>query len=221
MNREVQSALPAIDVRPPPTHGHVCCKLKKQQREQERTTQIEQENYRLLQRMGTITQTSRLDNHWVTPPPSFLQRVGIYYSPARSDSRSQQASPPISSPDEASNRKSRCLACNPQKIKPIKSVSEERVPWKPKPQRRASQTRTSTKVTKVVTLSGMQQSKDKQTVDTSPRCITLTRGGLHLAVSFPANSAIRLQDGQLDRVLQREYCECKARSTNRETIKHQ
>lgn len=73
----------------------------------------------------------------------------------------------------------------------------------------------------VVTLSGMQQSKDKQTVDTSPRCITLTRGGLHLAVSFPANSAIRLQDGQLDRVLQREYCECKARSTNRETIKHQ
>ncbi|XP_021936059.1 uncharacterized protein LOC110837820 isoform X3 [Zootermopsis nevadensis] len=191
--RKVQSALPAIDVRPPPTHGHVCCKLKKQQREQERTTQIEQENYRLLQRMGTITQTSRLDNHWVTPPPSFLQRVGIYYSPARSDSRSQQASPPISSPDEASNRKSRCLACNPQKIKPIK----------------------------VVTLSGMQQSKDKQTVDTSPRCITLTRGGLHLAVSFPANSAIRLQDGQLDRVLQREYCECKARSTNRETIKHQ
>lgn len=52
--------------------------------------------------------------------PSFLQRVGIYYSPAKSDSHSRQASPLINSPEEASNRKSRCLACNPQKIKPIK-----------------------------------------------------------------------------------------------------
>jgi hypothetical protein len=72
-----------------------------------------------------------------------------------------------------------------------------------------------------VTSSRMQQSKDQEATDAAPRRITLTRGGLQLAVSFPANSAIRLQDGQLDRVLQREYCECKARSTSRETIKRQ
>jgi uncharacterized membrane protein YccF (DUF307 family) len=125
-------------------------------------------------------------------------------------------------------------------------VPEERVPWEPEPQRRASQTRsTSTTVTKVntcrsvcmykhkhvltnihfifqvVTSFGMQQSKEQEAADTAPRRITLMRGGLQLAVSFPANSAIRLQDGQLNRVLQREYCECKARSTSRETIKRQ
>jgi len=73
----------------------------------------------------------------------------------------------------------------------------------------------------VVTSSGKQQSKNKEAKVTAPRRITLTQGGLQLAVSFPANSAIRLQDGQLDRILRREFCECKARSTSRETIKRQ
>jgi len=67
--QKVQCALPAIDVGPPPTRSHVCCKLKKQQSEQERKTQIEQDNCRLLQRMGTIMRTNRLDNHWVNQPP--------------------------------------------------------------------------------------------------------------------------------------------------------
>jgi hypothetical protein len=52
--------------------------------------------------------------------PSFLQREGIYYFPAQCGYSNQQASPPANSPDEMSNMKRRCLACNPQKIDSIK-----------------------------------------------------------------------------------------------------
>ncbi|KAJ9585281.1 hypothetical protein L9F63_002911 [Diploptera punctata] len=72
--RKVQSALPAIDVGPPTLHGHVCCKLKKQQNEQERMARIERDNCRLLQRMGTIMRTKRLDNEWTKPPVRPLLR---------------------------------------------------------------------------------------------------------------------------------------------------
>ena len=64
----MQSALPAIDVGPPALYGHVCFKQKKQQNEQERIACIERENCRLLQRMGVIMRTKRLDNEWTTPP---------------------------------------------------------------------------------------------------------------------------------------------------------
>jgi len=67
----------------------------------------------------------------------------------------------------------------------------------------------------------MQRSKDQEVGVKAPRHITLTRGELQLAVSYPANTMIRFKDGQLDRLLQREYCKCKARSANREAIKLQ
>ncbi|XP_069696738.1 uncharacterized protein [Periplaneta americana] len=202
--RKVQSALPAIDVGPPPSRGHVCCKLKKQQSEQERAARIERDNCRLLQRMGTIMRKNRLDNHWVTPPPSFLNRVGIYYNPERSEPQIQEDTPPVTCSREPLSRKERCSACNPDRIKPPKSAVEDRSPWLPK--RRIS-LRTSSTTTKVTSSSSELQYHE--TRDTSQR-LTLTRGGLHLAVNFPANVTIRLEDGQYDRVLQREYCECKA-----------
>lgn len=68
---------------------------------------------------------------------------------------------------------------------------------------------------------GMKWKRNQQAGNISPRRITLTRGGLQLAVSFPANTTIRLEDGQLDRLLQREYCGCKALSASREAIKLQ
>lgn len=68
---------------------------------------------------------------------------------------------------------------------------------------------------------GMKWKRNHQAEDISPRRITLTRGRLQLAVSFPANTTIRLEDGQLDRLLQKEYCGCKALSASREAIKLQ
>ncbi|GFG39528.1 hypothetical protein Cfor_00958 [Coptotermes formosanus] len=220
--RKVQCALPAIDVGPPLTRSHVCCKLKRQQSEQERRTKIEQDNCRLLQRMGTIMRTNRLDNHWVNPPPNFLQRVGIYYLPAECDSSNQQVSPPVPPANEASNRNRHCLACNPQKIKPteVRMVKNQnricRMGWEGYVQHNREK-----KCFLAAQTSGMQRSKYQDAGVTTPRRITLTQGELQLAVSYPANTMIRLKDGQLDRLLQREYCECKARSANRETIKLQ
>jgi hypothetical protein len=69
--------------------------------------------------------------------------------------------------------------------------------------------------------SGMQRSKNQETGETAPRHITITREGLQLAVSFPANTTIRLEGGQPDCLPQKEYCECKARTTSREAIKLQ
>lgn len=66
---QVQSALPAIDVGPPPQRAHVCCKLKKLQSELERSARIEEDNFRLLQRMSSIMRTNRLDNRWLADPP--------------------------------------------------------------------------------------------------------------------------------------------------------
>ncbi|XP_023703100.1 uncharacterized protein LOC111862152 [Cryptotermes secundus] len=205
---KVQSALPAIDVGPPSTRGHVCCKLKKQQNEQERITQIELNNCRLLQRMGTIMKTNRLDNHWVNPPPSFMQREGIYYFPAQCGYASQQASPPATSPDDLSNMKRRCLACNQQKNESTKPVPKYTAPTAH--QRRASHMRRNCNTATQAKTCGMTWKRNQQAGDISPRRITFTRRGLQLAVSFPADTTIRLEDGQLDHLLQREYCGCKA-----------
>ena len=63
---------------------------------------------------------------------SFLQRVGIYYLPAECDSFIQQVSPPVSPANKASNRNRRCLACNPQKIKPMEvcMVEHQNMFWR-------------------------------------------------------------------------------------------
>ncbi|GBP34588.1 hypothetical protein EVAR_85308_1 [Eumeta japonica] len=66
---KVISALPIIDASPPPERPHVALKLKKQQREDERRVRLENENFALLQRLGAIMKTKRLDNSWTTPMP--------------------------------------------------------------------------------------------------------------------------------------------------------
>lgn len=63
------SAQPAIDFQTPCRQPHVTVKLKKTQRELERMQEIERENRRLLQRLGQIMNTSRMENFWRHPRP--------------------------------------------------------------------------------------------------------------------------------------------------------
>ncbi|CAH2004355.1 unnamed protein product [Acanthoscelides obtectus] len=76
--QKVKSALPAIDNRPPPFRAHVAIKWKKHQKEIERCSQIERENFILWQKMNDLAKTSRIDNVWKTPQPNFLNRVAMY-----------------------------------------------------------------------------------------------------------------------------------------------
>ena len=71
----MQSAGPAIDFRPPSSHPHVNVKLKKTQQERDRLAEIQKENRRLLQRLGEIMSTSRLENFWLHPRPKFYLKV--------------------------------------------------------------------------------------------------------------------------------------------------
>ncbi|XP_034231456.1 uncharacterized protein CFAP97D2 [Thrips palmi] len=80
--KKVASALPVIDVGPPAERGHVSCKLKQVQSESERCAQIGKDNCALVLRLAHIMRTSRVDNGWRQPPPTFLRRVGIYLDPA-------------------------------------------------------------------------------------------------------------------------------------------
>lgn len=52
-------------------------KLKKIQKERERTHEIERENQRLLQKLSQIMSVNRLENYWKQPHPNFLNRVYI------------------------------------------------------------------------------------------------------------------------------------------------
>ncbi|SPP89564.1 uncharacterized protein LOC117591125 [Drosophila guanche] len=71
---KVLSARPAIDTHTPRCHEHVQRKWKKQQNELERQQQIERENLRLLQKLGDIMRTKRINNVWLEPRPTFLNR---------------------------------------------------------------------------------------------------------------------------------------------------
>ncbi|KAG8305498.1 hypothetical protein J6590_068890 [Homalodisca vitripennis] len=122
---KVESALPAIDVRPPAQRQHVACKLKKQQKEAERCERIHQDNFTLLQHLSSIMKTNRLDNYWVEAPPNFLHRVGIYHM-------REYKEPDLSTLDFSQNlhsRKERCLGCNPSLMPNKVRIPEERVPW--------------------------------------------------------------------------------------------
>lgn len=63
------SAKSAIDMKPPVVYSHVVNKPKKVQRENERLYEIERENVRLLQRLGSIMNHPRLENYWQQPRP--------------------------------------------------------------------------------------------------------------------------------------------------------
>lgn len=69
---KVMSARPAIDTHSPRAHEHVQRKWKKQQVERERQQQIERENLRLLQKLGDIMRTKRINNLWLEPRPKWV-----------------------------------------------------------------------------------------------------------------------------------------------------
>lgn len=68
---KVMSARPAIDTKSPRRHDHVQRKWKKLQNERERQQQIERENLRLLQKLGDIMSTKRMNNLWLEPRPKY------------------------------------------------------------------------------------------------------------------------------------------------------
>lgn len=71
---KVMSARPAIDTKSPRQHDHVQRKWKKQQNERERQQQIERENLRLLQKLGDIMSSKRMNNLWLQPRPKYIKR---------------------------------------------------------------------------------------------------------------------------------------------------
>ncbi|XP_046402619.1 uncharacterized protein LOC124168437 isoform X2 [Ischnura elegans] len=138
--KKVILATPAIDARPPPFWGHVCCKLKSSAKEEERISRIEEDNFRLLQRMGKIMRSSKkmIDDRWTTPQPAFLNRVGIYAPSGKirkpidnSDELDSQATALVTDSTTTPRRHSRCSACCPVETKPKQKIPEERVPWDP------------------------------------------------------------------------------------------
>lgn len=135
---KVTKAGPAIDYHPPASHNHVTLKLKKAQKELERQRQIEHENIRLLQRLGSIMNQKRIDNFWTQPRPNFLSREPIIDYVARSSrSRSSGSEFPsiISEAMLMKRRQSRsavrCTACAPELVKFEPADDSERVPFAP------------------------------------------------------------------------------------------
>ncbi|XP_039279792.1 uncharacterized protein LOC111060105 isoform X2 [Nilaparvata lugens] len=127
LSYEVDGALPAIDVSPPTERAHVTCKLKKLQKEAERCSRIEKDNFTLLQHLSSIMHTSRVDNMWIEAPPNFSNKVGIY---AAHPNRLQRVSP-TTKLNPACSRKERCYGCSPQRIPQQMKIPEERIPWEP------------------------------------------------------------------------------------------
>lgn len=72
---QVQSAKPAVDIARPSDQPHVLIKLKKIQKERERTQEIERENQRLLQKLSQIMTTNRMENYWKEPHPRFESKI--------------------------------------------------------------------------------------------------------------------------------------------------
>uniref|UniRef100_A0A182TVW3 Uncharacterized protein n=1 Tax=Anopheles melas TaxID=34690 RepID=A0A182TVW3_9DIPT len=149
---KVVTAMPAIDFHPPPERIHIAQKLKKQQKELERKEKIEQENIRLLQRLGAIMSKKRLDNIWTYTRPNFLRRENIYpirpkTTPSDASSgyrRASSAKPSVGGENLSSNatvspltgwtKSIRCSACSaPARVAiQLNQIAPEgRIPWAP------------------------------------------------------------------------------------------
>ncbi|KAG5889806.1 hypothetical protein JTB14_031354 [Gonioctena quinquepunctata] len=231
--QKVQSALPAIDTGPPPYRDHVNVKLKKQQKEKERCKKIEKDNYLLLQKLNYITRTSRVDNRWKTPQPNFLNKVPIYHTiiPKLEDLIELD----FEQVDDHTpkKRKSRCVACTPQKIEKVK-IPEERIPWEPeritvkkgrsksvpvrKPQpllstlpsnRKPSSCKVSDKEERRTTQEVKLKAIGKQFSVKEPQSIVLSRGCLKLSVNFPSDTVVKFQEGNVEKFLMKGICNCK------------
>nr|CAH7759829.1 unnamed protein product [Callosobruchus chinensis] len=135
--QKVKSALPAIDNRPPPFRAHVAVKWKKQQKETERCSQIERENFILWQKMNDLAKTSRIDNVWKTPQPNFLNRVAMYEHIDEDIPDIEELLrldlEEIDDEQLPRSRKSSCYACNSKRTVDVAKlqIPEERVPWDP------------------------------------------------------------------------------------------
>ncbi|XP_057660372.1 uncharacterized protein LOC130896363 [Diorhabda carinulata] len=237
--QKVQSALPAIDTGPPPFRAHVCIKLKKQQKEIERSRRIEQDNYFLMQRLNYVTRTSRVDNIWKRPQPNFLSRVAMYKT-VLPDFDDLLALDLVDVDEECKEktRKANCYACSPQKNKiQTPKIPEERVPWEPdkkpvdkirsksvplrksqsllpsiKEQISASKPSSSTSSTRIKldkSTKGTKRSSEKIFGAQAPNNIIFSRGCLELSVNFPSDTTVKFQAGNIEKFLIRGVCHCK------------
>lgn len=219
--RKVESALPAIDTHPPLYGSHVKVKLKKIQKEQERSQQINYENFLLLQKLNYITRTSRVDNTWKNPQPNFLNRVPMY-------------SIVIPQIEELVNEdfidydnltRSKCSACSPKKH--ISKAEEERILWEDieKPATRVRSKSVPVRKTNALPViknnSATPQRKTEllnpefaktkvlRHLNTQPQNIILTRGCLKLSLNFPSDTVVKYQEGHTEKFLAKGVCYCK------------
>ncbi|XP_039279795.1 uncharacterized protein LOC111060105 isoform X5 [Nilaparvata lugens] len=221
--KKVDGALPAIDVSPPTERAHVTCKLKKLQKEAERCSRIEKDNFTLLQHLSSIMHTSRVDNMWIEAPPNFSNKVGIY---AAHPNRLQRVSP-TTKLNPACSRKERCYGCSPQRIPQQKNLSrcEVDIPefrgkkWSPplsEPSANSSikKSNSNSASSRSSNRKSSRPKSEKYTEKNLPnietQSIVLSRGALHLAVNFPTHTTVILKDGSRQKVLQSEYCHCAA-----------
>ncbi|EDW85087.1 uncharacterized protein Dwil_GK12798 [Drosophila willistoni] len=136
--QKVMSARPAIDMNTPRHHEHVQRKWKKQQNERERQQQIERENLRLLQKLGDIMRTKRINNLWLEPRPNFLNREKLF--PCRPYSSlpqvvtiygNQPPGPLIYGMLPKPTVVGRCPTCNGNPERTEVAIPEQRIPWAP------------------------------------------------------------------------------------------
>ncbi|XP_050296561.1 uncharacterized protein LOC126736310 [Anthonomus grandis grandis] len=215
--KKVLLATPVIDTKSPPFRGHVALKLKKLQKENERTEKIERDNLILLQKLRHIMTTHWSDNY-LAPQPTFLSRVGVY-RPVDSgiDLNDFSKSLDFDEVDAYSKpkcRKEKCLACGPIKYVESIKIPEERVPWEPQkaeitkrrsrsvPSRiRPERDHLSTIPNKPKTATTFIESKKLDdnakgvkkvpSTDFSKNCISLSRGSLKLDINFPSDANVK------------------------------
>ncbi|CAH0557142.1 unnamed protein product [Brassicogethes aeneus] len=220
--RKVQSAVAAIDNKPPLIRQHVNAKLKKQQREKERILKIERENFLLLQRLNSVTKKNRVDNHWKTPQPGFLNRIALYNNYYKYDD--DDDSNFFDSPTSSHIRMSKCCACTPKKIKEIE-IPEDRIPWESE-KNPIGRRRSKSVPAKKINLPEIKEEPQKRPKTTSHKCLkinnkigdfndnlqslVITRGCLKLCVNFPSDTTVKFKQGNSERVLHGGWCCCKA-----------
>ncbi|EDW15216.1 uncharacterized protein LOC6573689 [Drosophila mojavensis] len=135
---KVMSARPAIDTKSPRRHDHVQRKWKKLQNERERQQQIERENLRLLQKLGDIMSTKRMNNLWLEPRPNFLHREKMFHTRPYSSLPqvvtiygAQPPGPVLYGSMPKPSVVGRCPTCsgNPERTQVV--IPEQRLPWAP------------------------------------------------------------------------------------------
>ncbi|KAL1501887.1 hypothetical protein ABEB36_007127 [Hypothenemus hampei] len=198
---KVLKARPVVDTRSPPERPHVTTKLKKLQKEYERSKAIERDNFILLQKLNYIMSTHWLDNY-LGPQPKFLNRMPLYRTNIESgidldlDDFLQETKEEL---NEIHIVKPRCLACSS-----AYRINENE---KKKTRSRSVPPKTTTKLAKEI----KPKSADTKKFDLAHmhRNIRISRGSLKLSVNFPLNSTIELDSKD---ITGRKPCEC-ARKT--------